>query len=66
MFGPQQGLHLLCLIFYSPINVALKNVCNLGMSEVFFYSYIRSNQKIFVRFGMECKSHIESFDLSDS
>ena len=29
---------------------SLKNVCNLGMSEVFFYSYIRYNQKIFIRF----------------
>ena len=24
MFGPHQGLHLLCLIFYSQIHVALK------------------------------------------
>ena len=40
----------LVVIFYSQIHVALKNVCNLGMSEVFFYSYIRSNQKIFIRF----------------
>ena len=45
---------------------SLKNVCNLGMSEVFFDSYIRSNQKLFIHFWMECKSHIESFDLSDS
>ena len=29
---------------------SLKNVCTLGMSEVFFYLYIRSNQKIFLSF----------------
>ena len=29
---------------------SLKNVCNLAMSEVFFYLYIRSSQKIFIRF----------------
>ena len=37
-------------ILYYPDTCSLKNVCNLGMSEVFFYLYIRSNQKIFIRF----------------
>ena len=36
-------------ILYSD-TCSLKNVCNLGMSEVLFYSYIRSKQKIFIRF----------------
>ena len=56
MFGPQQGLHLLCLIFYSKIHVASKMYAILGMSEVFVYLYIRSNQKIFIFFEWNVKA----------